>query len=184
MITHKPIYFFDPGIIQRLLKITYNDLFQYFPNEKRRLYDQQEPEDNEAFCNPDTIGRHVLFTCINDNPIGYFSWDDRHYPIGIVGQNCILPNYQGQGLGKKQIELIIEIFQREKFKEIRVTTGDHKFFSTAQKMYINCGFQEKRKTQGYIFKLILLSIIVTAGGMIFACITYGKELPWWRDLIS
>jgi hypothetical protein len=34
-------------------------------------------KDREAFDNPDTIGKYVLFTCINDIPIGYFSWDDR-----------------------------------------------------------------------------------------------------------
>jgi len=28
-------------------------------------------------------------------------------------------------------------------------------------------------------KLILTAIFVTAAGMIFARITYGKELPWW-----
>lgn len=36
----------------------------------------------------------------------------------------------------------------------------------------------KRSPRPYI-KLILLAIIVTAGGMIFARITYGKEFPWW-----
>jgi Acetyltransferase (GNAT) family. len=157
MITHKPIDFFEQGLIQKLLKDSYKNLFQYFPDEKQRLYDQWEREDKEAFNNPDTIGRHVLFTCINDNPVGYFSWDDRQYPLGIVGQNCILPDYQGQGLGKRQIELIIKIFQQRKFNEIRAITGDHEFFITAQKMYLMCGFRELRKTRGDLFKLVEFS---------------------------
>jgi hypothetical protein len=36
----------------------------------------------------------------------------------------------------------------------------------------------KRSPRPYI-KLFLLALIVTVGGMIFARITYGKELPWW-----
>lgn len=95
MIEYKPIDLFEPGLIEKLLKSSYKDLFRWFPNEKQRLYDQWEQEDKEAFNNPDTIGRHILFTCINDNPVGYFSWDDRQYSVGIVGQNCILPDYQG-----------------------------------------------------------------------------------------
>ena len=157
MITYKEIDFFKQGIIENLLKNSYKDLFRYFPNEKRRLYDQWEREDKDSFNNLDTIGRHVLFTCINDNPIGYFSWDDRQYPLGIVGQNCILPDYQGQGYGKKQIEYIIELFQCDKFNEVKAITGDHEYFITAQKMYLSCGFQQKRKIQGDLFKLVEFS---------------------------
>jgi hypothetical protein len=42
MITHKPIGFFEQGLIQKLLKNSYQDFFQYFPNEKQRLYDHWE----------------------------------------------------------------------------------------------------------------------------------------------
>ena len=40
-------------------------------------------------------------------------------------------------------------------------------------------FTDHRRSPRPYIKLILLAIIVTAGGMIFARITYGKELPWW-----
>ena len=36
----------------------------------------------------------------------------------------------------------------------------------------------KRSPRPYL-KLLLLTLIVTAGGMIFARVTYSKELPWW-----
>jgi GNAT superfamily N-acetyltransferase len=157
MIEYKPIDLFEPGLIEKLLKSSYKDFFRWFPNEKQRLYDQWEREDKEALNNPDTIGRHVLFTCIKDNPIGYFSWDDRQYPLGIVGQNCILPDYQGQGYGKRQIEYIIGIFKNKKFNQIRAVTGDHEFFIAAQKMYLKSGFQEEKKTQGDLFKLVEFS---------------------------
>ena len=36
----------------------------------------------------------------------------------------------------------------------------------------------ERSPRPYV-KLILLVVLVSAGGMIFARITYGKDLPWW-----
>jgi GNAT superfamily N-acetyltransferase len=157
MVEYKTIENFKPGLIEKLVKTCYKRLIDYFPYEKQRFYHQWEKEDNEAFSNPEIIGKYVLFTCISNNPIGYFSWDDRQYPLGIVGQNCILPNYQGLGYGRKQIELIIKIFQDKKFNEIRAITGDHDFFISAKKMYTNCGFQEQRIMKGDLFELIEFS---------------------------
>jgi GNAT superfamily N-acetyltransferase len=157
MIDYRTIDNFRSGLIEKLLKTSYKRLIDYFPNDKQRYYTQWEKEDSEAFNNPDTIGKYVLFSCISNNPIGYFSWDDRQYPLGIIGQNCILPNFQGQGYGRKQIDLMIKIFQDKKFNEIKAITGDHDFFISAQKMYTNCGFQEQRKMEGDLFKLIEFS---------------------------
>ena len=154
MIDYKGIADFKPGLIEKILKTCYRQLIEFFPNEKDRFYRQWENEDKEAFINQDTIGNSILFTCIDNNPIGYFSWDNRQYPVGLVGQNCILPEFQGQGYGKRQIEYIVKIFQDRGYKEIKAITGDHKFFISAQKMYISCEFQEIGILQGDLFKLI------------------------------
>jgi hypothetical protein len=37
----------------------------------------------------------------------------------------------------------------------------------------------RKRTEKPIFKIILLSIIAVVGGMIFAKIAFGKNLPWW-----
>jgi GNAT superfamily N-acetyltransferase len=160
MISYKTIDNFKPGLILQIIKASYQDLIGYFPDEKQRLYSQWEKEDMDAFNNPDTIGKHVLFTCIKNKPIGYFSWDDRQYTIGIIGQNCVLPNYQGKGYGKKQIEVIIRLFQENKFKEITTITGDHQFFLSSQKMYIGCGFSEQKKIKGDLFNKIEFSKLI------------------------
>ena len=154
MINFKPINNFKPGQIHKLVKICYQGLIEYFPNEKQRLYHQWENEDKAAFQNMNTIGRQVLFTCFNDKLIGYFCWDDRQYPIGMVGQNCILPDYQGLGYGMKQIEMIKNIFKDKKFEKMTAVTGDHKFFIPAQKMYEKCGLEIKEKRKGDLFELI------------------------------
>lgn len=157
MIEYKTIDNFKPGLIQGLMKTSYKGLIDYFPDEKQKLYQQWEKEDYDAFNNPATIGKHVLFSCKNNIPIGYFSWDDRQCPVGILGQNCILPDYQGNGYGKKQIEFVIKIFQDNRFNEINATTGDHEFFKSARKMYSNCGFLVQKRTKGHLFDLIVFT---------------------------
>jgi len=37
----------------------------------------------------------------------------------------------------------------------------------------------KSRTQRPVSKIIILALIVVAGGMTFARITFGKGLPWW-----
>jgi GNAT superfamily N-acetyltransferase len=154
MINFKTIDNFKPGLIQSILKNSYAEFIECFPNEKEKLYKQWEQEDSDAFNHQQTIGKCLFFTCLKDIPIGYFCWDDRQNPIGIIGQNCILPKYQRKGYGKKQIEMIIKIFKDKKFKEIRVITGDYKFFTPAQRIYKKCGFKERRRINSDLFKLI------------------------------
>ncbi|MFW9973271.1 MAG: GNAT family N-acetyltransferase [Candidatus Odinarchaeota archaeon] len=154
MIEFKPITDYKPGQIQELTKNCYRGLIEYFPNERNRLYNQWEDKDKLTFQNIDTIGRHILFSCIENNLIGFFSWDDRQFPNGIVGQNCILPDCQGNGYGARQIEKIIEILKISKFKSLSAETGDHKFFIPAHKMYEKCGFKIKEKRKGDLFDII------------------------------
>jgi GNAT superfamily N-acetyltransferase len=117
------------------------------------LYHQWEQEEEEAFSNP-IVGNHILFTCIKDSPIGYFSWDDQKFPCGQIGQNCIIPQYQNQGFGKRQISVIEEKLKKSKYNEITVVTGAHDFFKPAQKMYLACGFHKKRTINGTSFENI------------------------------
>jgi GNAT superfamily N-acetyltransferase len=157
MFNYKTINDFNPGQIEELLKICYQGLITIFPEEKQNFFLQWKKEDREAFNNKETIGKHILFSCLSNNVIGYFSWDDRQFPLGLVGQNCILPNYQGQGFGKKQIEFIIKVFQDNNFEEIKAITGAHDFFLPAQKVYLSCGFKEQKRMKGDLFNLIEFS---------------------------
>jgi len=154
MIEFRPITNFKPGKIQELIKNCYRGLIEYFPNEKNRLYHQWENEDKLAFQNIATIGRHILFSCIENNTIGLFSWDNRQFPNGIIGQNCILPDFQGNGYGTQQIEKIIDILKINNFKTLSVETGSHEFFIPSLKMYEKNGFKIKEKREGELFDII------------------------------
>jgi len=77
------------------------------------------------------------------SPIGFASWDPRAYPAyGIIGHNCILPAFQGQGYGTAQVRRALDILRARGFEQARVTTGDHPFFRPAQRIYAACGFRE------------------------------------------
>jgi len=97
---------------------------------------------------------------LKDIPIGYCSWDERQHPIGIIGQNCVLPEYQRLGYVRKQIDLIIKIFKDNKFNEIKVINGEHEFFKPAQRIYEKCGFKERQKINGDLFQLIELNKLI------------------------
>ena len=155
-VNYKTIDFFKEGTIYQILKTSYQRLLAYFPMAKGKFLEHWKQEDKVAFQNPDTIGKHILFTCIGNNPIGYFSWDDRNYPTGIIGQNCIVPNYRNEGLGSKQISILIKMFADKKFNKVTVVTGNHVFFKPAVEMYQRCGFRIENRIPGDLFEKIEL----------------------------
>ena len=133
---------YNPGLLFSLLSQCYSkDLNIRFRKDFKGF-------DKEAFEHTDTIGACVFITSINKQVIGFGSYDPRQRPeIGIIGHNCILPNYQNKGYGKLQIIEILRIFNAERIKKAKVTTGDISFFIPAQKMYQSCGFKEVSRTQ-------------------------------------
>ena len=77
--------------------------------------------------------------------MGFASWDPRKYPTGIIRHNYILPQFRVNGYGRYQINEIIKRFKQMNFTKALVSTMDHEFFYAAQKMYLACGFNEKRR---------------------------------------
>jgi len=99
--------------------------------------------DDEVFRYPDTIGACTFLSWYNGHLVGFGSYDTRQRPeYGIVAHNCILPEFQRLGLGKKQLVEILCRFQSIGIRYAKVSTSDHPFFVPAQRMYVSCGFQE------------------------------------------
>jgi GNAT superfamily N-acetyltransferase len=91
----------------------------------------------------------VFVTSSQDEIIGFGSFDSRQGPeFGIIGQNCILPEFRGNGYGEQQIREILNRFRTMGIKKAVVSTSEHPFFLSAQRMYLSCGFQEKRRYTG------------------------------------
>jgi GNAT superfamily N-acetyltransferase len=62
--------------------------------------------------------------------------------LGIIGYNCILPEYQRKGYGRQQILEIIKRLSLRGVVRAVVSTSEHPFYEPARKMYLSCGFSE------------------------------------------
>jgi GNAT superfamily N-acetyltransferase len=149
LLTLAPISLFQPGLLSDLIQRSYAGLVEEWP-----MYWKQESEkwaafDRQAFAHPDSIGKCVFVSCLDAEAIGLASYDPRQEPqYGLIGQNCILPEYRGRGFGKLQILEILRRFRERNTRAARVTTSEHPFFLPARNMYQNLGFKEIRRSTG------------------------------------
>ena len=127
---------YGTGVVFELLSRSFEPLMNLELEAKLRRYD------DEIFENRQTVGASLLLTQDEDKLIGLASWDPRKFPNAIVGYNCILPEFQGKGLGKRQMLELIRQLKESGFTEMIATTGDHPFYIPSQKMYESCGFIE------------------------------------------
>jgi ribosomal protein S18 acetylase RimI-like enzyme len=78
--------------------------------------------------------------------VGFFSFDPRPQPAyGVIGHNCILPEYRNRGLGKQQIVEVLQKLRQIGLTRTLVSASSHSFFVPAQRMYIACGFVEMKR---------------------------------------
>ena len=147
------------GLIYHLLKKIYKDYPFLDKNQKNNWISSWKEYDKLVFQNLDTVGRSGFFSHIDTKVIGFCSWDPRKGGDEIiVGHNGIIPEYRGNGFGRKQIEYMIYAFKELGYKKAYVTTGEEKFFYAAQQNYISCGFTEKDRFSNGIQKLIKYEI--------------------------
>ena len=119
---------FEKGIVFELLSRAFEPVMNSELKAKLRRYD------DEVFENPETVGACLFLSQCNNELIGLASWDPRQFPKAIVGYNCILPKFQGKGLGKQQMLELIRRLKESEFTEMIATTGDHPFYISSQKI--------------------------------------------------
>ena len=130
------------GTVFRLLKQAWEPLWNPELENKIQQFDLEVKE------HPKTVGACTFVTCLGSEPIGMASYDPRQKPErGIVGWNCIIPEYQRRGFGKSQILEVLRILRSKGIRTAWVTTTDVRFFVPAQRTYEACGFVRKRKTE-------------------------------------
>lgn len=144
----KPIPEHDPGTILHLLRTAYAGMLHYDPDSVRRWEPGWKEYDAEIFKYPDTVGSAGLISYAGPDMVGFASWDPRQWPTGIIGHNCVLPEFRRKGYGKQQILEIARRFRVGRFTKAIVSTSDHPFFMPARRMYASCGFREVRRFAG------------------------------------
>ncbi len=135
-----------PGRIASLLEQSYAELLEWGPDIMSLEVCKWEQFDREVFEHPETVGSCVFLSWCDDYLVGFGSYDPRQQPeFGIVGHNCVLPEFRGRGFGRQQLGEILRRFQEIGIRVAKATTGDHSFFTPAQQMYAACGFRETRR---------------------------------------
>jgi ribosomal protein S18 acetylase RimI-like enzyme len=133
----------ERGIIADLLKNSYRELVLSNPGIWGPEEKKWEEFDQGIFEHPDSVGSCVFLTWIGKRIAGFGSYDPRHGPdFGIMGHNCILPEFRGRGHVKQQLLEILRRLQSMSIKRAKASTGSHPFFIPARRMYISCGFIE------------------------------------------
>ena len=135
-----------PGTIALLLRQAYADLVKSDPLLWEPEQANWEQYDCEVFGRPTSVGACIFLTRLDGRIVGFGSWDPRQRPyFGIVGHNCVLPEFRGRGFGKQQIQEILRRFREMAIETAKASTNDHPFFIPAQRMYTACGFREVRR---------------------------------------
>jgi len=145
LVLFSPISGERPGTVSRLLRESYAELLEQDSSWEfeRSNWDQY---DRDVFLCPDTVGACLFLTRLEGRIAGFGSWDPRKGPeCGIIGHNCILPEFRGKGLGRLQIREIIRRFRELGMKRAVVSTNVLPFFAPARRMYEACGFLETRR---------------------------------------
>lgn len=132
-----------PGIVASLLERSYASLIESDPGTFEAERAKWQQYDREVFEYPDSVGACIFLTWAGDELVGFGSYDPRQAPeLGIIGHNCVLPEFRHQGFGKVQILEIIRRLRAMGIGAAKVSTLDHPFFVPAQRTYVSCGFGE------------------------------------------
>ncbi len=136
----------SPGVLADMLKRSYAALLTIDSQHWTPEVWKWEQFDINAFKHPETIGSCVFFSWVDEQLVGFGSYDPRKKPeLGIVGHNCILPEFRRKGCGLWQLREILRRFAAMGIKKAQATTHEHAFFGPARRMYLACGFRETRR---------------------------------------
>lgn len=139
-IKFKKVSDFNRGILFDLLRNAYSFDCKYerLSNSDWLFFD------NFFFDNLQIADKCGFVTTLNDEAIGFMSWDPRKMPeYTEIGHNCITSKYKGCGYGKIQLQEAVNRIVPNNPQKIIVTTNSD--LIPAQRMYESIGFTISQK---------------------------------------
>ncbi|MGN7760815.1 GNAT family N-acetyltransferase [Paenibacillus sp. 22594] len=140
----KKVSDFSRGILFELL----TDAYSFDRRYEQSCTSDWQDFDNFFFDHLEIADKYGLITTLNDEAIGFVSWDPRNMPeYAEIGHNCIASKHKGKGYGNIQLqEAVNRILQHDVRKIILFTNDD---LIPAQRMYERVGFviDQKIETQ-------------------------------------
>lgn len=129
------------GTTLKLIHSCYSTYAQTHPDLVNSWIPRWTDFDSIVYADTNISKSFCFFTMYNNQIVGFCSWDPREKPKAIIGDNCILPEYQGLKLGKAQMLHTLDVLKNHGFTYAIVHTGRDSFFSGARFMYESCGFE-------------------------------------------
>lgn len=127
---------FPKGTLYDILQDAYS-----FDSRNKEIWDKNWHESDDFFYdNPEIADKYGLVTCIDNEPIGFVTWDPRQRPEYVeIGHNGIRTQYKGNGYGRMQLEEAIHRIRKyDNLKRIIVCTNSN---FVAPKNYESVGFK-------------------------------------------
>ena len=86
------------------------------------------------------------------DPVGFITTCvDKQARTGFIPNMAVLPNRQGEGIGRDLIEAALQYFRRQKVHLVRIETLDTN--PVGQHLYPSCGFKEAARQIHYALSL-------------------------------
>lgn len=120
------------GLLEEMGQELFEAAFGDWPAEKTRQVRQ--------FC--DDTPQWCLVSEVDGVVVGFITYrlqEDRE--LGIIGNNAVIPEYQGRGIGTEQYRRVLEAFEESGIRFAKVTTGLDPFHAPARAGYEKAGFE-------------------------------------------
>lgn len=132
----KKVSDFERGTLFDLLKDSYS-----YDSRFEEIFLSNWKECDDFFYDNINIGDSCcIVSTINDEAIGFVSWDPRNIPEYVeIGHNCVATKYKGLGYGKLQLQEALCSVRAYDSKKIIVTTNEG--LIPAQRNYESVGFK-------------------------------------------
>lgn len=131
---------FNRGILFELL----TDAYSYDSRYKQCWSSDWQNFDDFFFDNLQIADKYGFITTVNDEAVGFVSWDPRNMPKYVeIGHNCVASKYKGNGYGKIQLQEAVNRIVQYDVRKIIVTTNDK--LTPAQRMYESIGFKQYQR---------------------------------------
>ena len=96
----------------------------------------------------------LLVTVLDGEVVGFTSYEiDQEKGIGTVGYNGVRRDRGGQGIGRRQLEHVVQIFRGEGLRLAAVQTGLNEGHTPARRMYERAGFKLLMESAYYTMEL-------------------------------
>ena len=113
---------------------------------ERDCIEQWQEFDDFFYDNPHIAEVSGFMTVLNNNPIGFVSWNPTNLPISVeIGHNCISDKYKRNGYGLRQMQEAVKRIITQGAEKIIVTTNE--ILVPAQHTYESAGFKFVNKCE-------------------------------------